>query len=315
VRVLVTGGAGYIGSILVRHLIDKGYGVTVLDALFFGEASLRDLAGARGFTLLRGDIRNSQDISTALRDADAVVHLAALVGEPAATKWPDLNRQINIDGTRNLLRQLGGRLLVYSSSCSVYGNQEGTVNEESPVMALGPYAESRIEGERMIREMTPEFVIFRFATVFGLSPRMRFDLLVNEFTLAGWSEGLISIYNPEIVRPFVHIQDIARGVTLALEEPKALGQTINLGLANLSKTQLASAVADITGARVAETTAGTDVRNYTVSFEKVGRILGFTPDLSVEQGAREVLDGLRCGDFPDPSDPVYYNHSPVYFTE
>lgn len=312
VRVLVTGGAGYIGSVLCPRLLAAGHQVVVLDALFFGDRGIRSLAGNPGFSLVRGDIRNRQDIGKAINGTDAIVHLAALVGEPAALRWPELNRAINIEGTRKLLDLAGDRLFVYASSCSVYGNQEGLVDEESPVMALGPYAESRIKGEEMVRNMAEHYVILRFATAFGLSARMRFDLLVNEFTLSAWRRGTIEIYNPGITRPFVHLSDLAEAVAKVLVEPKARGQVLNVGMGNFSKAELAGRIAGLAGAEVKEVKAGPDLRNYTISFDRMERVLGTRASVSIEDGAREILSALERGEFPDPDDPVYYNHSPVY---
>ncbi|MEO0157760.1 MAG: NAD-dependent epimerase/dehydratase family protein [candidate division WOR-3 bacterium] len=311
-NVLVTGGAGYIGSVLCRELLERGHKVIVLDALFFGDMGIRDLLGHPGFKLIKGDIRVREDISRAIENTDAVIHLAALVGEPAASRWPELNRSINIDGTRNLLSFCGERLFLYASSCSVYGNQEGLVDEESPTMALGPYAESRIAGEEMVRGMAKNFVILRFATAFGLSPRMRFDLLVNEFVLSGWRRGIIEIYNPQITRPFVHLADLSRAVCGALGSQPALGRIVNIGMGNFSKAILAEKIARITGAEIREISRGPDIRNYTISFERMEKLLGLKGSVSIEDGAREILMALERGKFPNPDDPIYYNHSPVY---
>ena len=308
----MTGGAGYIGSVLCEKLLKEGHEISVLDALFFGDRGVRELSGRPGFKLLKGDIRRKEDISEAIGGTEAIVHLAALVGEPAATRWPDLNQSINLEGTRNLLELAGDRLFVYASSCSVYGNQEGAVDEESPVMALGPYAESRIRGEEMVREMAERYLILRFATVFGLSGRMRFDLLVNEFTLSAWRKGSIEIYNPGITRPFVHLSDLALAATKAMGNPKAIGQTINIGMGNFSKADLAGRIAGLTGAEVKEVKAGPDLRNYNISFEKMERVLGTKASVGIEEGAGEILSALNRGEFPNPDDPIYYNHSPVY---
>lgn len=311
-RILVTGGAGYIGSLLCRRLMAEGHEIVVLDALFFGAGGIKDLVGNPGFSLVKGDIRRGEDIREAIGGADAIVHLAALVGEPAAARWPDLNQAINIEGTRNLLELAGDRLFIYASSCSVYGNQEGTVDEESPVMALGPYAESRIQGEGMVKEMAGRHLILRFATVFGLSPRMRFDLLVNEFALSAWRRGSIEIYNPGITRPFVHLSDLAVAAARAMGNPKAIGQTINIGMGNFSKAELAGRIAGLTGAEVREVKAGPDLRNYNISFDRMERVLGTKASVGIEEGAGEILSALKKGEFQNPDDPIYYNHSPVY---
>ncbi|MGC8895117.1 MAG: NAD-dependent epimerase/dehydratase family protein [candidate division WOR-3 bacterium] len=311
-RILVTGGAGYVGSVLCRKLLAEGHQLTVLDALFFGDRGIKGLANNPGFNLVKGDIRRADDIKGAISGTDVVIHLAALVGEPAALRWPELNRSINLDGTRNLLELARNRLIIYASSCSVYGNQEGVVDEQSPVIALGPYAESRILGEEMVREMAEKYVILRFATVFGLSGRMRFDLLVNEFTLSAWRKHIIEIYNPGITRPFVHLSDLTQAVAKVLAEPKAIGQTINIGTGNFSKAALAGTIAGLAGAEVKEIKAGQDMRNYNISFEKMKRLLGVRTGVSIQKGAREILSALEKGEFPNPDDPVYYNHSPVY---
>lgn len=311
-KVLVTGGAGYIGSVLCSRLLADGHQLIVLDALFFGDRGIKNLVGESGFSLVKGDIRNAEDIRRAINETEAIIHLAALVGEPAALRWPELNRAINLEGTRNLLELTGDRLFIYASSCSVYGNQEGTVDEGSPVMALGPYAESRILGEEMVREMAEKYVILRFATVFGLSGRMRFDLLVNEFALSAWQRGVIEIYNPGIIRPFVHLSDLAGAVAKALVEPGARGQVLNVGMGNFSKAAIAGTIARLAVARVSEVSAGPDLRNYTISFDRMGKVLGTKASVDIGEGAGEILSALKNGEFPDPDDPIYYNHSPVY---
>ncbi len=301
-KVLVTGGAGYVGSVLVRQLLEEGFSVRVLDTFAFGEESLKGLSVEK----VRGDIRDPEAVGRALEGADLVVHLAAVVGEPAAKRWPELAWSVNVEGTRVIVERLEGRPVAFASTCSVYGDR-GFASEETPPSPLGLYAESRLRGEEIVSK-SEKFLIMRFATVFGLSPRMRFDLMVNHFVKDAFQKGEIEVYNPRVRRPFVHVRDLARAI-IHLIKGDFWGEVFNVGSArgNLTKGELAELVSRITGARVKLVQGSDDPRDYEVSFGKLART-GFRARVSVEEGAREIWEALNNGRFGELNSPRYYNH-------
>ncbi len=301
-RVLITGGAGYIGSVLAIEALAKGWKVRVLDTFAFGEESLQGASVEK----IKGDIREPGVIEEALEGVDLVIHLAAVVGEPAAKRWPELAWQVNVEGTRVLVERLDGRPVAFASTCSVYGDR-GFASEQTPPSPLGLYAESRLRGEEIVSG-AEKFLIMRFATVFGLSPRMRFDLMVNHFTKDAFLRGSVEIYNPWVRRPFIHVRDLARAI-IHLVEGEFWGEVFNVGSpeGNLTKGELAEIVSGITGARVVSVEGFGDPRDYEVSFEKLLRT-GFKPALSVADGVREIWKALKEGKFPNPNEPRYHNH-------
>lgn len=319
-RVLVIGGAGYIGSVLVRRLLDSGHETTVLDSLMFGAESLAELAANPRFQLVPGDVRDAGVLRELLPGQDAVVLLAAIVGEPACNRDPAAARSINLDGALQVLRearQARVARFVFGSTCSNYGISDpaGLADENSPLQPLSVYAETKVAAEQQIlaaadSEFCP--IVLRFSTAFGVSPRMRFDLLVSDFTLAALREGKIVIYGEQFWRPFVHIADIARAIELSLGAPRenVSGQVFNIGSnsANLRKLDLGEAVQrELPDTRLEFVAQGTDPRSYRVDFSKAARQLGFRAQWTVPDGIREVLAGLREGRWLDPQAAQYRN--------
>jgi nucleoside-diphosphate-sugar epimerase len=318
-RVFVTGGAGYIGSVLSQQLLEHGHQVTVFDRLFFGVDSLGPLRSHPRFRLVQGDIRDDLLLQKTLPDHDTVIHLAAIVGDPACAAAADLASDVNLNASAPLAalaKRSGVERFVFASTCSVYGANQGMLSEESPVNPLSLYAKTRLLGEQRIHaQMDDGFrpVILRFGTLYGLSPRMRFDLVVNYLTLKVLREKEISIFGGDQWRPFLHVADAAKAVTFAMEAPLAVagGRIFNVG-ANAHNYQLKSLgpiFQDLVPqAQVRIIPELDDKRSYRVAFDRISRELGFAPDRTLEGGIREILDALEAGLISDVDDARYYNH-------
>ena len=321
-RVLVTGGAGYIGSVLVRQLLERGHSVCALDALLFGDHALRDVYGRPGFDFLHADVRNPESYASALADAQAVVHLAAIVGDAAAAKSPRLTHETNLVGSEALFQRAQDapdvRRFVFVSTCSNYGRMEGVeyCSEESPLKPLSLYAETKVEFEgRLLNSDTRgDFVptALRFATAYGLSPRMRFDLTVNEFTREAALGRELLIYGEQFWRPYCHVHDLARACLCVLESApsKVDHEVFNVGdtAENYTKKQLAELLLEFRPqARIRYVTREEDPRDYKVRFDKIRDILGFEIARNVGDGIAEILEALASGAFPDPEADRYRN--------
>ncbi len=319
-RVLVVGGAGYVGAPLVYRLWREGHEVTVLDLLLFGGEALLPLEGAPRYRFVYGDLRDEALVDEVVPGHDAVVLLAAIVGEPASNADPEATRSTNLDGSRLVLdaaRRHGVERFVFVSTCSNYGisDADGPVAETAPLMPISPYSETKVAAEEFVLAAADEGfhpTVLRLATAFGISPRMRFDLLVSDFTLAAVREGKIVIYGEQFWRPFVHVRDIAAAIDLVLASPpsRVSGEVFNVGREdnNLQKQTLGELVRRLVPGTVLEfVERREDPRSYRVSFEKIERVLGYRAAWTVEDGIRELVPALRSGVFPNPDDPRYRN--------
>jgi nucleoside-diphosphate-sugar epimerase len=322
-RFLVTGGAGYLGSLAARTLLARGHHVRVLDCLRYGGTSLLSLYEQDRFIFQYGDVRSAEDIRRALEGVDTVVHLAAIVGDPACARQPDLAWAVNYEASLRLLecsRGAGVRRFVFASTCSNYGkmrNGAGYVTEESELRPVSLYAETKVGVERALLEQSadraPEIVLLRFATLFGLSPRMRFDLTVNEFTKDMLTKGMLDLYGEQFWRPYVHVRDAAEAIRLAAEAPTArvAGEVFNVGETreNYQKGALVKLIQAHIGRSVEVTRVALsdDPRDYRVSFEKVKDVLGFHAVRTVPDGIREVADVIMQRVIIDPDAAHYRN--------
>jgi|SRR5690349_14738403 len=317
-RVLVTGGAGFIGSHLTRMLLERGYHVRVLDRFDYGRAGVEGLTHPR-LEVLAGDVCSSRDLSRALRDVYGVIALAAIVGDPACNLDPEETVNLNYTATKVLTEACNFyrvRRLVFASSCSVYGaSSGGALTEESPLNPVSLYARTRVLSENILfdRAGDVEPVVLRLSTVFGLSPRMRFDLVVNTLTVRAVVDGKISIFGGDQWRPNVHCRDAARAFIAALEAPGEIvsGEVFNVGGDTLNHTirGLGDLVAERVGnVTVAQQSDGGDLRDYRVSFAKIRRALGFVPEMTVAAGIDEVAAAVRAsGALRNYQSPVYHN--------
>jgi nucleoside-diphosphate-sugar epimerase len=322
-RVLITGGAGYIGSVLAGVLLETGHEVRVVDALLHGGDAILPFLLHPRFRFQRADVSEKGDWESWAAEADAVVHLAAIVGFPACRDVGDLvARRYNVESLKRVFEAAKkARRFIFSSTYSVYGvgaNGAG-VTEESPLQPQSLYAETKIEGEQYLRSVkdgpcVP--VIFRFATLYGLSPRMRFDLIVNQFVLEAVSTHKLVIFQRDYNRSFVHIRDVVDAIGKALDAPaeRVRGETLNLGSnqGNHSKVDIVERVrkyiSDV-AVEYRDLTFGGDMRDVRVCFDKLERTLDFKANRTVDEGIIEVRDAIAQRLIAEPHLPRYRNHS------
>ena len=310
VNVLVTGGAGYIGSVMSRILLEKGYNVTILDRLFFGTDSIKDIADQ--ITLIKDDIRFFNP--EILKGINAVFDLAALSNDPCGELDPEKTLEINYKGrvrVANLAKKHGIKKYVFASTCSVYGFQEGLINEESNLNPLTTYAKASIMAEKEILPLADKnfsATVLRQATVYGLSYRMRFDSAINGMVLGYYRNGKIPIMRDgKQWRPFVNVKDTSGAFIKVLEtEPEVVnGQIFNVGSdeQNIQIFDLAKVVAEACDLPfIYEWYGDCDTRSYRVSFNKIKDTLSFKPQTAIKQGAKNVFDALKEGKL-NPEDP------------
>jgi nucleoside-diphosphate-sugar epimerase len=364
-RILVTGGAGYLGSTLVPLLLGAGHTVRVLDSLRYGGRSLLGVWSHPAFDFARGDVRDAALVRRAVDGMDAVVHLAAIVGDPACSREPDEARAVNLDASRQLLALSAAadvERFIFASTCSNYGRMsdpEALLDETSALRPLSLYAETKVAFEQTLlavaglgatvtststssakatatatamatrnanananarasvagaggraRALCP--VVLRFATIFGVSPRMRFDLTVNEFTRDMLTRGHLVVFGEQFWRPYVHVRDAASAIRLALTSPAALvrGQVFNVGDSqqNFQKQQIVDLIRrQAPDATVEYVHVDDDPRDYRVSFAKIHDQLAFHTTMSVENGVAEIARLVQQGVLPDAADASYRN--------
>jgi nucleoside-diphosphate-sugar epimerase len=318
-EVLVLGGAGFLGSTVVARLLERGFKVRVLDSFLFGEGALEGVKGHPDCELVRGDIRNIGVVVKAMKGCDAMVHLAAIVGDPACEENKQLAMEVNRAATRMLAdvaRGCGVRRFIFASSCGVYGASDSCLNETSEVNPLSIYAQTKVDSENILTaSKAPGFAptILRLGTLFGLSARMRFDLVVNLFVERAASSGKITVLNGEQWRPFLHIQDAASAVIACLEATTGAvsGEIFNVGSAslNLQIEQLGAAIARVIPNTEIVRIENADRRNYRVSFEKIERVLGFRCERTLESGIEEIYQAIRSGQISDYTHDQFNNQT------
>ena len=326
-HVLITGGAGYIGSLLTAELLRANFRVTVADNLLFGGESLLGFLHHPNFRFQKIDVTEPRAVKDGVRGEwpkpEAVVHLAAIVGFPACQA---VGRQVawryNVEATQRVFEQaadLGSQRFVFASTYSNYGLSVNgkPVTEESPLTPQSLYAETKIAAEQYLlgqQDASVAPLIFRFATLYGISPRTRFDLIVNQFVLEAFMKRELVIYQRGYSRSFVHVRDVVKGILLGLDapEPKIRAQVYNLGTeqGNYTKDEIVEFVLKRMPETVVEykdLTFGGDMRDITVSFEKIKRQLGFTTSLGVDDGVREIVHALKTGLIRNPMNEHYRN--------
>lgn len=312
--ILIIGGAGYIGSVLVRRLLSGGYKVRVLDRLLYNNySSIEDLIPNANFTFIRGDFCESPVLKESLRGITDVVLLAALVGDPLCKKYPDEALRVNQNGSISLINSLqnkfDGRFL-FLSTCSNYGLRESDepADEESPLNPQSLYAETKVHVERYIMDICKQVdfcaTILRSATAFGLSPRMRFDLTVSEFTRELALGRELLVYDEHTWRPYCHVADISGAIVKILESKRdsVHGEVFNVGSNrnNHTKLDIVQLLENyLDDCRVRYKTGGRDPRNYKVSFDKIVTRLNFIASHSVEDSIRELIEKIQYGEFVD----------------
>jgi nucleoside-diphosphate-sugar epimerase len=318
---LVTGGSGYIGALLVRELSDAGHEVRVLDSLLHGQEDIAAEQERAGVMVVRGDVRDAEARRRALDGADAVVHLAAIVGDPACALDPALSDEVNVGATESLVADAaaaGVERLVFASTCSNYGRMADPtvpITEDGELRPVSLYAEQKVGMEKLILGGATEHfrpTCLRFATVYGVGRRMRFDLTVNEFTRELWADRELEVFGEQFWRPYIHVRDAGRAVATVLEASveQVAGQVFNAGRSgeNYRKLDLVEEISKQTDrGRVSYVRRDEDPRDYKVSFDKIRAQLGFETLMTVPDGIAEILAGLEAGTFGDPFDPRYKN--------
>ncbi len=308
--VLVTGGAGYIGSVLVRLLLEKGYKVRVIDSLKFGGEALLEVIQHPNFEFLKGDIRNENDVEKAVEGINYVAHLAAIVGDPACSKYADEANEVNNTGSVMLFEKAekaGVEKFVFASTCSNYGKMadaESFVTETSELRPISLYAQLKVGFENYIlkerKDTRMASTALRFSTVYGHSARIRFDLTVNEFVRNVCLSGEQEIWGPQFWRPYCHVEDLARSVELIMSSPdeKIRSNVFNVGNTNenYSKRMLMEEIQkQIPDAKVVYVEKTEDPRDYRVNFDKIKSELGFSITKTVPDGIREIKTIMESG--------------------
>jgi len=321
-KVLVTGGAGYIGSVLVRQLLNKGYQVKVIDSLKFGGEALYDVMLHPNFEFFQGDIRNNEDLENALSGVDAIAHLAAIVGDPACKKFSEEAEQTNWTGSVALFEmaeKMGLKRFVFASTCSNYGKMadpNSFVDETSELKPVSLYAELKVKFEQYLLSERKDTNIcstaLRFSTVYGYSPRIRFDLTVNEFTRNAAVHGEQEIWGAQFWRPYCHVEDLARSIILILESPeeKVRANVFNVGTTeeNYSKGMIINEVCKVVpNVKVHFVEMNEDPRDYRVNFDKIKNELGYTITKKVPDGVKEIYTLIKAGIVKDSFATKYRN--------
>ncbi len=321
-KILVTGGAGYIGSVLVRQLLNKGYEVRVLDSLKFGGEPLYDVLLNQHFEFFKGNINDPSSVSLALEGITGIAHLAAVVGDPACKKFSEEAYATNWNGSVALFEaaeKAGVKRFVFASTCSNYGKMsdpDSFVEETSPLYPVSLYAELKVKFEKYLHEERRDTdmcsTILRFSTVYGFSPRIRFDLTVNEFTRNAVVYGEQEIWGQQFWRPYCHVDDLARSIVLVLESPEEMvrSNVYNVGSTeeNYTKGMIIEEVCKVVPkVRVHFVESLEDPRDYRVNFDKIHAQLGFTITKKVPHGIREIYSLLKTGIITDPFGQKFKN--------
>lgn len=317
-NVLVIGGAGYIGSALLPKLLSKGYHVRLLDLLLFGTEPIADVINHPELEIVRADFRQVDKVVGAMRKMDAVIHLGAIVGDPACALDEELTIEINIKATRMIAEVAKGNgvnRFIFASTCSVYGASDEILDEHSTLNPVSLYARSKIASEKVLRKMASDRfapVVLRFGTVYGLSGRTRFDLVVNLLAAKAVVDGQITVFGSDQWRPFVHVDDAALAVFNVLEAPQALvhNHVFNVGSdeQNYTLQQVGEIIHRmVPGAELISSGLDGDRRNYRVNFSKIGNMLGFAPQRTLEQGIQQVIEAIEAGKVKDYRDAKYSN--------
>lgn len=315
-NILVTGGAGYLGSVLIDYLLEDGYNVTVKDSFLFGRKSL---TSANRLEVYEQDLKSI----TIPPEIDTVIHLGAMV-YTGGKEYMNHLMDINFDGTKRVvdLCKSNGIDLIFTSTCSNYGITEKDATEETILKPISPYSISKVSAEKYILDNYPRATILRLSTAFGLSPRMRFDLLINNLVLNSMMGIESNIYSPNAWRPYIHTTDIARAIRLCLYK-NVRGEIFNVGgsMLNLTKADIyVSILNHIPDAKinVDHKSDDKDQRNYRVSFQKIWDQLRFKPKMDLDDGIGEIKEALKYGVFNNPFDIRYDNvrmYKKLYGTE
>ncbi|MBN1566470.1 MAG: NAD-dependent epimerase/dehydratase family protein [Acidobacteria bacterium] len=318
-RVLVVGGAGFLGSVLTQKLLRAGFRVRVLDSFIYGRRSLDALADDRNLEIFEGDLRNIHTCVSSLSETDAVVLLAAIVGDPASKARPTETIETNVLAAQALasaskLHHINRFL--YASTCSVYGIGDGLLDENAPLNPVSLYARTKIESEKIILGMGDEYfspTILRMGTLYGYSARMRFDLVVNTMSMKSFVDGKIQVFGGRQWRPLLGVEDAAEAYIRCIEAnlQDVGNQVFNVGSdgQNYQIDEVAEIIgSSLGGIPISRDNSNLDARDYRVSFAKLNQTVGFVPRQTIGDAAREIFDRLQSGAIRNPAQRIYYNH-------
>ncbi len=318
-RILVIGGAGYIGSALVPQLLRDGFKVRVLDAMLFGEEPLEPVKDHPNLEIMRADFRSGL-LGRAMQDVGTVVHLAGIVGDPACNLDEGLTVDVNLTSTRSIAhtaKDLRVKRFIFASTCSVYGACDEMLDERSMAKPVSLYGNTKLASEHVLLDMADDNfspTILRFATIYGLSGRTRFDLVVNLLAAKAKVDGKITVFNGNQWRPFVHVMDAARAIKTVISSPREAvhNEIFNVGSNEQNHTILEVGEMihqKVISAKLLVDDSGTDARNYRVDFSKIQEQLGYEPEWTIDKGIEQVLDAIACGKVTDYHDPKYSNYA------
>jgi nucleoside-diphosphate-sugar epimerase len=323
-RVLVIGGAGFLGTVLVEKLLKSGYPVKILDSFIYGKKSVKKFVDNKNVEIIEGDIRNIETVNQSMNSIGSVVHLAAVVGDPAGAKRPEQTIETNYLASQVIAsasKIKGINRFIYASTCSVYGIGKDVLDEDAPLNPVSLYAKTKISSEQSILQLVDDSfapTIMRMSTLYGFSPRMRFDLVVNTMTMTAFTEMQIKVFGGNQWRPLLHVEDAADSYIKVLEADMNLvrGKIYNVGsekqnymikevAQNVSETIVKLSQKQIP---VKTESADTDARDYRVSFKKIQNELGFNVAGTINEAVKEIYSNLESGVIKDPKQKVYYNH-------
>ena len=296
-RVLVTGGAGYLGSKLTETLLSQGYNVIVYDNLFFGSKGVVPFLNNPKYKLIKDTIKNFGLIETIVKEVDYIIHLAAIVGEPSCKQYESSVYSVNT-GATNWISECAYRYdipLLFLSTCSNYGKTDEVVTEDSPLEPLGLYADSKIQAENIV--LKNDHLVLRMSTLFGVSYRVRYDITINEFVYQYYRDKLLKVYGEDTWRPYLHVQDACNMIIKCME--KDLRSVYNVGFNNLNyqKKEIVNTIVDYLGEGKLEYVKFDDPRNYKVNFDKIQKELSYQYQFSLEDGIRELYEEIQKGSY------------------
>ena len=329
-NILLIGGGGYVGSAMTQYFLKQGKRVTVLDEFVYqNQFAIAPFLGDSNYNIIRGDISDNGILRLASLEINVVVILAGLVGDPITKSYPEESNKINTKGIKNCIDYFNGsgiEKLIFISTCSNYGliGENELANEDFELKPLSLYAEAKVDAEKYLLskkgKVSYSATVLRFSTAFGLSPRMRFDLTVSEFTRDLFFGEELLVYDKHTWRPYCHVRDFARLIDLVIN---ADTDTINFevfnaggDVNNFTKKMIIEAIQEqLPNSIVNYVENGSDPRNYKVSFEKAGKLLGFEPKFTVKHGIKELIDAMEIGLFNDSRDNrERYGNYKIYYT-
>jgi len=320
-QLLITGGAGYIGSVITDLALQHNHKVRVIDTLWFKKDVPQIHSNNPDYEFVKGDIRDVALVRKALHDVDFVIHACAVVGDPASEKFPDLTYKINYEASVdiiNLAQEYGVKGFIFFSTCSNYGISKGLACEKTSLKPLSLYAETKVDVEKHLMEEIKNlnWIICRLATVYGVSPRMRFDLTVNDFTMNSYMKKYLDVYLPHTHRPYIHVCDVAKVVMQMLENfQSAKNNVFNVGFnkENYRKIEISNVVKEfVPETKIEIVKKGKDLRDYRVGFSKLQRFLSINNTFTVKDGVKEILRLFENNVITDPYESCFYNTTPDF---